>query len=192
MSGPLTDAQAAELLEQARGAIIDQDYPRAIDVTTRILAAPPRAETAEARELLGLARERSGQVTQAVAEYQRYLADYPDGDGALRVRQRLAALTTAREQPKESIRGQAAARDSAWDVYGGISQFYRRDSIDFGGESGLGGSVRHLLRCGGRRPPHRRALRFRVAGQPLATPTTCPAATTIPTTRRGSTTCTWT
>ncbi len=136
VAGPLSDAQAADLLGQARGAIIDQDYPRAIDVTTRILAAPPRAETAEARELLGLARERSGQVTQAVAEYQRYLAEYPDGDGALRVRQRLAALTTAREQPKESIRGQAAARDSAWDVYGGISQFYRRDSIDFGGESG--------------------------------------------------------
>jgi len=135
-TGPLRDEQAADLLGQARGAIIDQDYPRAIDVTTRILAAPPRAESAEAREILGLARERSGQVTQAVTEYQRYLAEYPDGDGALRVRQRLAALTTAREQPKESIRGQAAARDSAWDVYGGISQFYRRDSIDFGGESG--------------------------------------------------------
>ncbi|MDH5255285.1 MAG: hypothetical protein OEW72_05150, partial [Gammaproteobacteria bacterium] len=136
VSGPLTDAQAAELLGQARGAIIDQDYPRAIDATTLVLAAPPGAGTAEARELLGLARERSGQVTQAVAEYQRYLAEYPDGDGARRVRQRLAALTTAREQPKESIRGQAAARDSAWDVYGGISQFYRSDSIDFGGESG--------------------------------------------------------
>jgi tetratricopeptide (TPR) repeat protein len=136
VAGPLRDGQAAELLGQARGAIIDQDYQRAIDATTLILAAPPLPETAEAREILGLARERSGQVTQAVAEYQRYLAEYPDGDGALRVRQRLAALTTAREQPKESIRGQAAARDSAWDVYGGISQFYRRDSIDFGGESG--------------------------------------------------------
>jgi hypothetical protein len=136
VSDPLSDARAAELLGQARGAIIDQDYPRAIDLTTLVLAAPPGAQTAEARELLGLARERSGQVTQAVAEYQRYLAEYPDGDGALRVRQRLAALTTAREQPKESIRGQAVDRDSAWDVSGGISQYYRRDSIDFGGESG--------------------------------------------------------
>ncbi len=136
VAGPPGDGQPAELLEQARGAIIDQDYPRAIDLTTLVLAAPPGAETAAARELLGLARERSGQVTQAAAEYQRYLAEYPDGDGAGRVRQRLAALTTAREQPKESIRGQAADRDSAWDVYGGISQYYRRDSIDFGGESG--------------------------------------------------------
>ncbi|MBL8200395.1 MAG: hypothetical protein JNK40_05420 [Chromatiales bacterium] len=135
-AGPLTDAQATELLAQARSAVIDQAYPRAIDLATRIVTAPPGPATAEARELLGLARERSGQVAQAVAEYQRYLADYPEGDGALRVRQRLDALTTAREQPKESIRGQASARESAWDVYGGISQFYRRDSIDFGGESG--------------------------------------------------------
>lgn len=136
VAGPLTDAQAAELLAQARGAIIDQEYPRAIDLATRVLAGPPRAETAEARELLGLARERSGQVAQAVAEYQRYIADYPDSEGAGRVGQRLAALTTARETPKESIRGQAVVRDRTWEVYGGISQFYRRDSIDFGGESG--------------------------------------------------------
>ncbi len=135
-TGPLTDAQAKELLEQARGAIIDQDYPQAIGLATSILGAPPGAGTAEAREILGLARERSGQVAQAVAEYQRYLADYPAGDGATRVRQRLAALTTAREQPRESIRGEVARRESDWEVYGGISQFYHRDSIDFGGDSG--------------------------------------------------------
>lgn len=135
-SGPLTDAEAAELLAQARGAIIDQDYPRAIQLTTRILAAPALAGAAEAREILGLARERSGQSAQAIAEYQRYIADYPEGEGAVRVRQRLAALTTAREQPRESIRGAATGRESAWDVYGGFSQFYRRDSVDFGGESG--------------------------------------------------------
>ena len=135
----LTDAQATELVAQARGAILDQDYSRTIQLSTRILEVPPRAETAEARELLGLARERNGEVAQAVAEYRRYLADYPNGEGAARVQQRLAALTTAREQPRESIRGKgAAARDSAWDVYGGISQFYRRDSIDYGSDSGTG------------------------------------------------------
>lgn len=133
---PLTDAEAAALLEQARAAIIDQDPVRAIGLATRLLAAPAPAGAAEARELLGLARERSGQTAQAAAEYRRYLADYPDSDGAARVTQRLAALTTAREQPRESIRGAAGAGGRAWDVYGGVSQFYRLDSIDFGGESG--------------------------------------------------------
>lgn len=140
LAGPgvaaLTDAQSKDLLVQARGAIIDQDYPRAIDLATRLLAARPVAEKAEAREILGLARERSGQAEQAVAEYQRYIVDYPDGEGAERVRQRLAALTTAREPPKESIRDKASQRDTDWEVYGGISQFYRMDTIDFGGESG--------------------------------------------------------
>ena len=54
----------------------------------------------------------------------------------MRVRQRLAALSTALLQPRESVRGKAdSARDSAWEVYGGISQFYRHDSMDFGGDS---------------------------------------------------------
>ena len=132
--GTLTDAQTAELLTQARGAIIDQDFPHAIQLATRILQEPPRAETAEARELLGLARERNTQIAHAIAEYRRYLADYPDGEGAARVQQRLAALTTAREQPQASLRKDKVAvlRDNSWDAYGGVGQYYRRDSIDVG------------------------------------------------------------
>ena len=135
-SGTLTEVQLTELLAQARGAFIDHDYPQTIQLTIRILESPAHAGTPEARELLGLARERNGQTAYAIAEYQRYIADYPDSDGAVRVRQRLAALSTALEQPRESIRGKAdAGRDSAWEVYGGVSQFYGRDSVDFGGDS---------------------------------------------------------
>ncbi len=135
-TGTLIDVPLTELLTQARGAFLDHDYPRTIQLTTRVLAAPPHAGTPEARELLGLARERNGETAAALAEYQRYIADYPDSDGAVRVRQRLAALSTALEQPRESVRGKAgSAPDSAWEVYGGISQFYRRDSVDFGGDS---------------------------------------------------------
>jgi hypothetical protein len=133
----LTDAEAAELIGQARGAFLDRDYPRAIELATRVLEGQPATGSPEARELLGLARERNGQIASAIAEYRRYIADFPDGEGSDRVWQRLAALTTAREQPRESIRGGAAARrDGAWDVTGGISQFYGLDSIDFAGEQG--------------------------------------------------------
>ncbi len=134
--GTLGEAELSKLLVEARSAFIDRDYPQTIQLTVRILEAPLHAGTPEARELLGLARERDGQTAAALAEYQRYIADYPDSDGAVRVRQRLAALSTALEQPRESIRGKAdAGRDSAWEVYGGVSQFYRRDSVDFGGDS---------------------------------------------------------
>lgn len=133
---PISEAERNQLLAQARSAFIDHDYPQTIQLATRLLAAPLHAETQEARELLGLARERDGQRAAAIAEYQRYLVDYPDSDGAVRVRQRLTALSTAVEQPRESIRGKVGARrDSAWEVFGGISQFYRLDSVDFGGDS---------------------------------------------------------
>jgi hypothetical protein len=131
----LTSAAAAELLLQARGAVVAGDFPQAIQLATRVLEEPAGPATVEARELLGLARERNGQAAHAVAEYRRYLEDYPQAEGAERVRQRLAALTTARDRPKESLRGSnvAAARDSTWDAYGGLAQYYRRDSLDFGG-----------------------------------------------------------
>lgn len=135
-TGPLSDVQLTEMLAQARGAFLDHDYPQTIQLASRLLAVLPHAGTPEARELLGLARERNGQTAAALAEYQRYIADYPDSDGAVRVRQRLAALATALEQPRDTVRGKAdPARDSAWEVYGGVSQFYRRDSVDFGGDS---------------------------------------------------------
>jgi len=130
----LGDGQVAALMQQARDAIVARDFPLAIQLSTRVLAEPERTETAEARELLGLARERNGQVAHAVAEYRRYLEDYPQSDGAGRVRQRLSALTTARDKPQQGRNGaMAASRRSPWASYGGVSQYYRRDTLDFGG-----------------------------------------------------------
>jgi hypothetical protein len=134
----LSDAEVAELLAQTRGAIIGQDYPRAIELATRILQEPPRTETAQSRELLGLARERNGEVEQAAAEYRRYLSDYPDGTDAVRVKQRLTALTMASEQPRPIGRADRApvARANPWDATGSFSQHYLTNSSDLGGQGG--------------------------------------------------------
>jgi hypothetical protein len=136
-TGTLTAARATELLAEARAAIIGRNYARAIDRATAALAAPADIQAAEAREILGVARERAGDLEQAAAEYGQYLVDHPDGDGAGRVRQRLTALTTAREAPRESIRGGTVPEvDSGWEFSGGLSQFYWLDSLDFGGDAG--------------------------------------------------------
>jgi hypothetical protein len=70
-----------------------------------------------------------GQPLFARAEYERYLADYPDGEGAARVRQRLSGLVTAAETPREapprSSRPSEAERGN-WDLSTGLSQYYRR------------------------------------------------------------------
>ncbi|MCC7258903.1 MAG: SPOR domain-containing protein [Gammaproteobacteria bacterium] len=133
----LSTADAEHLLAQARAAIVDRDYGRAATLATQVLASTVPAQAADARELLGLARERTGAAAQAAAEYRRYLADHPDSEGADRVRQRLDALVSARDRPRESLReGGEQPRASAWSASGGVSQYYRRDAIDWGGEYG--------------------------------------------------------
>jgi tetratricopeptide (TPR) repeat protein len=119
--------RAATLLEQARAAMLAQDYPEAIRLYTGALQIPGDHRQ-EAREYLGLARERNHQLAHARAEYQAYLQEYPQGEGAARVRQRLAGLLAATEQPRAPLR--AADRSeggSSWDIFSGISQYYRRD-----------------------------------------------------------------
>ncbi|HUO67765.1 MAG TPA: tetratricopeptide repeat protein, partial [Gammaproteobacteria bacterium] len=85
---------------------------------------------ADAREYLGLARERSGQTAQATAEYRAYLEEYPEGEGARRVQQRLNGLTTA-AVPREALRPSDSDAQSAWNVTTGLSQYYRRDVYQF-------------------------------------------------------------
>ncbi len=56
-----------------RAAITAEDYDLAIRLLTRILNAPENSRSAEARELLGVVRERNEQFAQAEAEYLRSL-----------------------------------------------------------------------------------------------------------------------
>jgi hypothetical protein len=128
---------APEVLDQqwaeARAAFDANDLATATRLLTRLIEYPEHAYRAEAQELLGLARERSGQLAHAKAEFEEYLRRYPDGPAAGRVSQRLAALTTLDSRPRVDAVG---SRTSAmeWDAFGGWSQEYRYDtmSIDDG------------------------------------------------------------
>jgi tetratricopeptide (TPR) repeat protein len=126
----LTPEQIAELQQQGRDAMLAADYVSAIRIYTRLLQEPGD-QRPDAREYLGLARERSGQTAQAMAEYRAYLADYPDGDGARRVQQRLNGLTMAAPVPREALRPIDTGEQSAWNVTTGLSQYYRRDVYQF-------------------------------------------------------------
>ncbi len=117
-----------ELLAEARSAIVSGDFERAIRDYTRLLEEPGDHRP-EARENLGVAREKNGQAAHAAAEYRRYLEDYPQSEAAARVRQRLSGLVTA-AAPRERLRSEQAAT-RRWDVNTGISQYYRRDLNQF-------------------------------------------------------------
>jgi hypothetical protein len=97
-------SQAASLVQQGREAMTAGEVERAVQIFTKVISLPENPASPDARELLGLARERKGQLAHAVAEYRAYLERYPDGEGAERVRQRLATLVTARAEPEQRIR----------------------------------------------------------------------------------------
>jgi hypothetical protein len=88
---------------------------------------------------LGLARQKSGQLAEARAEYEEYLRRYPSGELSERVRQRLAGIVTASGETSEPLPmpvgavatppiGQfARTKETTWTLVGSASQFYIRD-----------------------------------------------------------------
>jgi tetratricopeptide (TPR) repeat protein len=126
---PSASERLDELMEAARQALAVGHYGDAIRTYTKVLEYPENVRSRDALELLGLARERNGQVAHAKAVYERYLERYPEGEASDRVRQRLAGLLTAREPLPEKLRApKEEAAAAQWDTFGGLSQFYRRST----------------------------------------------------------------
>ncbi len=127
--------QLGALMAEARTAVLAGDFARAASLYADVLTEPRNEFSREARELLGVARQRNGEPAQAIAEYRRYLEEYPDGEGADRVSQRLVALTTARDAPKSGLRAASRGGETdAWDTFGSFSQYYRHDAADLAGQ----------------------------------------------------------
>ena len=134
----LPGAAPDALLDQARAAITAKDYETAIRLLTKLLSEPESASTQEAQELLGIVRERNGQLAHAKAEYEEYLRRYPMGEGADRVRQRLAVLLRNALNPPKSAPGGAGAKalaageeepETRWYLRGSLSEYYYHDQM---------------------------------------------------------------
>ncbi len=130
------NATAVELQTAARAALVAGSSAKAIDILNRQLNLPPNDYTQEAQELIGRAREMSGQFEMAASEYKLYLKLYPAGDGAKRVQDRLEALKKAisANATKKLLDKKTAAKFEKLSkpettVTGGISQYY------YGGKS---------------------------------------------------------
>jgi tetratricopeptide (TPR) repeat protein len=125
----VSEGRLAQLMEEAAKAVTRGDHRQAVEYYTKILEYPRHRFSQEAQEFLGLARERAGQLAHARAEYEKYLELYPKGEGADRVRQRLAGLLTARATPQEKLREARAPQAetaATTDIHGSFSQFYQR------------------------------------------------------------------
>ena len=119
----MSEERIAGLMVEAKSALLSQNYDRSIKIYTRLLEEPEGDHRLEAREFLGVAREKKGQFAHATAEYQAFLAEFPEGTDTKRVEQRLAALT---ETADEDLRGVNERAAPEWNFFGAASQFYRR------------------------------------------------------------------
>ena len=124
-------AETAQLTTDAEQAIKEGNLDRAVQLLTNALAKPASDRTPRALELLGLTHERKGQLAHAQAEYEDYLKRFPSGEGAGRVRQRLAGLAAPASGGSQTLRPASGVAKSAagwkWGSRGSFSQFYYRD-----------------------------------------------------------------
>ena len=117
------DAEAASLMAQSRTAMDIGDYATAVDTLNRLLNLPPNRFSREAQELAGVARQVNGEVAKARAEYELYLKLYPEGEGAVRVRNRLAGLVAGGEEERKEV-VTTEVRGTEKMLYGSFSQYY--------------------------------------------------------------------
>jgi hypothetical protein len=121
----LPPEQLRQILADARTAMSAHNYPEAIALLTKLQRQPEFPDRARAQELLGLARERSGQLAHAKAEYEEYLRRYPHGEAAERISFRLKTLRAA--EAKARTGREVEAENQRWQLSGGFAQMFRYD-----------------------------------------------------------------
>ncbi|MBI3528970.1 MAG: hypothetical protein HY067_13505 [Betaproteobacteria bacterium] len=126
-AAPDVERRAREAMETARNAFAGNKWDEAINALNQLLILPPNSLSQQAQEMVGLARERSGQLGKAKAEYELYLKLYPDAEGAKRVRERLALLEqrfasmpAGARLASEPVESRAPVKT----VFGSFAQYY--------------------------------------------------------------------
>ena len=123
----IRDPEVEKWMRLGRDHLTAGNPERAIPVFTKILSLPAHPHSAEAKELLGVARERNDQLAHAKAEYEEYLTLYPEGDDTSRVRQRLNAMLTAAKPDRKALPTQRESPPIRFDVFGTLASYYRLD-----------------------------------------------------------------
>jgi tetratricopeptide (TPR) repeat protein len=125
---------AGKLVAESRVARGAGNYPKAIQLLNAALNLPMNAYSQEAQELIANTREKNGESAKAKAEYETYLKLYPQGEGAVRVQQRLAIIDAATKFTGATVpKAKKAIRDiHETTVYGSWNQYmYEAHTHDY-------------------------------------------------------------
>ncbi len=126
LSAAEVEARARSFLGEARRALAEKDYVTAINRLNRVLGMPSSSQTEAAQALIGEAREMSGEIPKAKAEYELYLKLFPAGPNAPRVREHLAAFDP-RDEAVIRSRQRALPKEAGpaeWTFNGSVSSYY--------------------------------------------------------------------
>ena len=124
-----------DLFRRARSAIQTAQYQRAMAIYDRIIASGIEPYRREAIITLGMVRAELGQNARAIAQYQLYLMEYPDGPEARRVQRYLDTIIAAQAgaiSKADSTDEEAVSAASQWHLFGSFDQFYLLDRGEIG------------------------------------------------------------
>jgi hypothetical protein len=135
----VTNSKSFKQLVLGRKALKQGNNALAIRIFTTMLGLPATSpERQEALELLGVARERNGQIAHAKAMYREYLKQYPKSEEASRVKQRLQDLLYAQLKPKAPLKTKKKQDSKTTSrVYGSFAQYYYRGESNIDGVGSL-------------------------------------------------------
>jgi hypothetical protein len=124
--GMTLDEYSGKMIADSRAAMGAGDYAKAIELLNSALDLPLNNQTQVAQELIGVAREKNGEIVKAKAEYELYLKLYPDGEGVERVRQRSAALgDVSKIKDQVAAKGKKPIKEiDEITTYGNWNQYY--------------------------------------------------------------------
>lgn len=112
-----------KVFKEGKNALNNNDPIKAIEIFSMLISIPKHPYSADSLELLGVSRERNGQIAQAKSVYQQYLHNYPKGPAAIRVKQRVAELIQSEITPQKKLKP-SKYKSSRSLASGTLAQYY--------------------------------------------------------------------
>ena len=117
-----------DLMAASQAAMAANDFNKSTEMLNRLLNIPLNEYSEEAQQLVGLSREKNGDIDKAKVENELYLKLYPQGKYAALVKKRLAGLESIKALPalasKEKPKKKGVKEIHQNTFTGSLSQYY--------------------------------------------------------------------
>jgi tetratricopeptide (TPR) repeat protein len=122
--GMNVETYAEDLMKLGRKALNVGEHEKAVQIFNALLNLPQNKQSRGAQEWIGVARQRNKEYAKAKTEYELYLKLFPEGEEAVRVRQRLASLEETTGQLARSKTGRQTKKIDETRIYGSAYTYY--------------------------------------------------------------------